>query len=745
MELDTPKTLDPSALILTHRSKKIIPIHGVDKVTSLKKKLLLSNIKVKAQARKIRQQCVYIQILKNKIAAKSDSAKLRPVDTNFRQSTPTPNLGQLFSQGQMQILMGEKKHKHWTSEEMAKAIAFQSLSSKAYCYIRNICKFPFPGLSTIQRWLHEMDFRPGILTPIFQILTEVGKSTPMYRTAILGFDEVEISDSFCYDVDEDKVYGGKSKMLSVCLRGLFSGWKQVVYYDFDENIEKSKILNIITRAEEVGIRVVGMVNDMCTLNMRLWRELGITITNQHFENPVSQNKIWVFADFPHLLKLLRNHLLDQGFTLQDGTKIDKPVLERLLRSTNDDLRICHKITAKHINVEKKQRQRVRPAFQVFSHSVAKAISYLELASPKVSQFFQLVNDFSDTMNSGFCQNSVNPYKNPFGMNVNEQRGILLQMLTIMETMTVGTPPKTRKPALKPFQKGFIISINSLLGLFEDMKQSPVNASYILTRRLGQDYIESSFSNFRGFGGPNINPDAVSAKNRMKRLSVSWNFLPSRNEAVERTDTCGYISADMVHQLCKPKHKSKPQVETAAENDFPPIDTSEDEATLYPTRGLKSLEGGREMVAGFIADKLLEEYPGLSLNWTDKCSQNSGWLRHVSRGGLTEPSTVWFKTFRLFDKHFENFHPTYNDIDRTPGVVRRLSKFLQENYPDVPEEAVELFAKTRTMIRISSINRRISEEKIRIKNLRRCAYKDKEDNSALPVEMEDEFDLNFLEL
>jgi len=162
-------------------------------------------------------------------------------------------------------------------------------------------------------------------------------------------------------------------------------------------------------------------------------------------------------------------------------------------------------------------------------------------------------------------------------------------------------------------------------------------------------------------------------------------------------------------------------------DLPPIDRSQNEPCLYDkdymTRETKSYEGGREYVAGFIADKLKEEFPDLALESSEKCTANSMWIRRLSRGGLTEPSKLWFHTFRLFDEYFITLHSPSVKVDKMPGVTRRLCDWIQQDFPEVNEKVVKLFAMTRTKIRIDSINKAQEAEKIRIRNLRRQNYMD----------------------
>lgn len=72
------------------------------------------------------------------------------------------------------------------------------------------------------------------------------------------------------------------------------------------------ILNsIIEELHKIGFNVLSIVNDMGSANMGLWKSLNISITNTSFPHPITNKNIYVFADVPNLIKLARNHLLDQ--------------------------------------------------------------------------------------------------------------------------------------------------------------------------------------------------------------------------------------------------------------------------------------------------------------------------------------------------------------------------------------------------------------------------------------------------
>jgi len=76
---------------------------------------------------------------------------------------------------------------------------------------------------------------------------------------------------------------------------------------------KDLLFKIIEELHKIGFNVISMVNDMGPSNMALWRSLNISHENTSFKHPNTGNRVHVFADNPHLLKLARNHLLDKLF------------------------------------------------------------------------------------------------------------------------------------------------------------------------------------------------------------------------------------------------------------------------------------------------------------------------------------------------------------------------------------------------------------------------------------------------
>jgi hypothetical protein len=114
--------------------------------------------------------------------------------------------------------------------------------------------------------------------------------------------------------------------------------------------------------------------------------------------------VYVFADAAHLLKLARNHLLDPGF-VKSGKYISKTYFEELLQTSTTELTLAHKLSQYHVDVRGSERQRVRPAAQLFSNTVAKAIAYCgekgffkNNSWEETFHFVQLMNDWLDLLN-----------------------------------------------------------------------------------------------------------------------------------------------------------------------------------------------------------------------------------------------------------------------------------------------------------------------------------------------------------
>lgn len=72
-------------------------------------------------------------------------------------------------------------------------------------------------------------------------------------------------------------------------------------------------------------------------------------------------KYLTFADVPHLLKLVRNHLLDNELHLSDGRMISRASLDALVEIQTGQLKVGWKLSKALLNVKGSERQHFKAA------------------------------------------------------------------------------------------------------------------------------------------------------------------------------------------------------------------------------------------------------------------------------------------------------------------------------------------------------------------------------------------------
>lgn len=227
-----------------------------------------------------------------------------------------------------------------------------------------------------------------------------------------------------YDATLDMIIGPHEYMQCVVVRGLFKKFKQPIYVNFDEKMTPELLNRLIVELHEANLNVVAFVGDNGGGNVGLWNNCGVSYLNTTIKHPITGDNIYMFSDVPHLLKLLRNWFIDGGFQLQDGTIFNKFKIKDIIE-TNPEISPIYKLTMHHITLTGADKQNVRFASQLFSHSVAQ---YLETHFPteqhtqKLSKFIELVNRWFDVCNSYTFYATA--YKKPYGVDVMVQDLVL---------------------------------------------------------------------------------------------------------------------------------------------------------------------------------------------------------------------------------------------------------------------------------------------------------------------------------
>lgn len=658
-------------------------------------------------SRSIKKLHDQIRYYKNKNLNKSSKSA--------KEETARTLLQQVLTKNQIALLSEKKKRVNWTNDEISIAFTLRYYSKKSYLFLKNKLHYPLPALSTLRNWASKIDVSEGILRDILLMLKLAGESfTEMERTVILQFDEVKVKATEEYDVGNDKIIGPHNQMQVVMARGLFAKWKQPVYIGFDVKMTKNLLLEIIDELHKISFNVVGCVSDCGASNVGLWKELGVNIDTSFFQHPITQKNIYMFADAPHLLKLLRNWLLDVGFKLEDGSILNKQPLDALMSITDLEVSSCWKVNKKHINCEKSQRQNVRLAAQLLSNTVATSLIHYkpgtnkEMAE-KLGNFISDVNYWFDIFNS-YCPKGKVPTKHAYGIDLKNQENHLNKMIKL-----IGNMRANGKNTLQVFQKGMLISMNSLKNLFNDLRND-FKISYICTHRLNQDSLENFFFQIRSRGGPDEHPTPLSAIYRMRMIMLGKNpgIYDAHVNTVDRSPDEYILPKVLETAKVQVVLNDQENIELSCSSSFSSSSSNQSKKSFDLCSSSEEVtHDALEYIAGYLAKKFQSLLPHIGDFTHVKRAEHSynlpSWIEQLSYGGLIKPTEKWLQKIKKWNHYFESHHG--ESLRKTTGVVKNLAKKIFKKEKEIPLKVIQVFCKLRTKIRMNFRNLKAKENKL----------------------------------
>jgi hypothetical protein len=621
-------------------------------------------------------------------------------------------LDKVLTVSQRKILVDKRKKVKWDDKSMSIAFALRYLSYRSYVYLKRNLNYPLPALSTLRRWASSLQMRQGVLEDVFTIMEIAGrKQKPHERVVVLQFDEVKIKTTHEYDVQADEILGPHSQMQVVLARGLFGKWKQPIFVDFDTNITDTILNGLTSKLNGIGYKVVACVSDMGASNRGLWKQLGVSKEKPWYPHPDDGQRIHFFADTPHLLKLIRNWLLDTGFKLENGSVIHKGPLVELVKQDSGEYQACFKLSEAHINCVKSQRQSVKLAAQLLSHTTATALKRYKPGinsslCDNLAKFIAETNDWFDVMNSHIVDVFGFPCKGAYGLHEHQQNAALDTFMHTVETMRCCT-----KNSMQEFQKGIVMSTKSIKNLLVDVR-SRFGMTYLLTHRLNQDALENTFSQLRTNGGLNDHPTPLNALYRLRMIILGKNAAMVQNNLNTEDKTQDeYLLATVLRRvgLASENFDDRDPDRTAEESEQieNTVSSLDDEPSpSTEVNRLSETEGdGLAYIAGWIAKKHKSSHPELG-DYTYRVREDHtyalpSWIQQLSYGGLIEPSPEWCLDVSKMDKYFLEHHG--DSFVKGRNVVKNLTDQLSAMFPSLDKDVIKTFAKIRTIIRLRFLN------------------------------------------
>lgn len=411
----------------------------------------------------------------------------------------------------------------WLSNEKSVALSLYYKSSGTYKFLRTKGVI-LPSPSTLLLWLKKFKYVPGCNAKLFHCLKlKIETMDEKSRECILAFDEMALKQCIEFSKQKDVIEGfedlgelGRKPLLAkqalvFILRGIYSNWKIPISFYFSANgvgaEDLLKLLKInLASLKNAGLTPLAVVCDQGSTNQKLYKLLNVTIENPYFI--INNTQCYALYDAPHLLKSIRNNLLDGDFSYDDK-RISFNDIRNVyeIDKASSTGKALTKITDIHLNPNTFQKMNVRLAVQVLSHSMSSAIDTAvetgQLNSPtakNTANFIKIMNDAFDALNSRqlksnkLCNCALSEYnKHPFKA--------LDEAYTVMSSIL----KSDKKGGWKrpPCFNGFLQTINAVRMLYET--QNKKGYPFLLTSRLSQDVLENQFSIYRQRGGYSRNP------------------------------------------------------------------------------------------------------------------------------------------------------------------------------------------------------------------------------------------------
>ncbi|VEN56482.1 unnamed protein product [Callosobruchus maculatus] len=510
-----------------------------------------AKFKVKTQKNKIKSLQQSVRRLRKKandLQSVIDVLKKKALITENAETAMKASLsgpaGEVFNR----LLKGPGKQKY-TPALRSFALTLHFYSPKAYSFVRKFFNSSLPHPVTISKWYRTIDGSPGWNEVALKTLKIKVQESPEKKILCnLVFDEMSIRKQIEWDgrkfhgyvdlgtnINSDLLLEAKEVLcfMLVCING---SWKIPVGYFLLDGLgataKAALLTNCLTFLHESGVVVTSITFDGTPTNFSMVSLLGAQFSDPatikpFFYHPITAAKVYIFLDACHMVKLVRNCFGSlQNFEDADNKQVSWSYINALVNlQYEEQLHLATKIKMRHLQWAK-EKMKVRLARQTLSKSVSDALYYLAVdlkhhtfihAEP-TANFVKLFNDLFDIFNS---KNRLAKYryKRPLSQYNKVETFLYLEKIrSYILNLKVGGELVTKCPRKTGFL-GFLISIESLKGIYHEYVEENQYLKYILTYKLSQDHIELFFGAIRSRGGHNNNPSAKQFEAAFKKLIV----------------------------------------------------------------------------------------------------------------------------------------------------------------------------------------------------------------------------------
>lgn len=429
------------------------------------------------------------------------------------------------------------------------ALTLHFYSPRGYRYVRSVFNNSLPAISTIRKWYSVIDGKPGFSSEAFTALKLKSIEANTNGKQIMGcvmFDEMAIRKQVEFDEHGNRSTGQVNfgtnvdsagnelyakEALVYMVTGVNMSFKIPVAYFLISGLtaeEKAAITKeVILLVSKTGVKVIGLVFDGLVSNFAMARTMGANVYKDklYINNPHSDEKILVFPDACHMLKLARNRLaIKRKLYDNDGNAIEWRYVEELEKYQRETgVNLGNKINKTHVQWEKKKMS-VRLAAETLSNSVADSLDFLRnkgvaefLQSEPTAKYMRRINNVFDICNSMYedgihFKAPISPHNKERFFAYMDESIEYMKNLKLLETGKSILKTRSKIPFL-----GFSICLKNFRTFYLEYVEQTAVLPYVMTFRFSQDHLELLFACIRQMFGCNDNPSAKQFESAWRRL------------------------------------------------------------------------------------------------------------------------------------------------------------------------------------------------------------------------------------
>ena len=276
------------------------------------------------------------------------------------------------------------------------ALTLHFYSPKSYDYVREEFDHLLPHPTTIRKWYQRIDGEPGFSREALNTLKAKAAASPIRIICGFMMDEIDIRSEVTYRHGtyhgyEDLGFGYSDadsvplaqKAMVFMLVALNGHWKIPIAYFLVKSLLADELSKLVEMAlilvDETDVVVRSATFDGIAVNLSCFKTLGANFDlgpnfQPWFPHPCHPNeKVFLFLDPPHALKLARNTLGDYVLVDDKERGIKFADIKQLFYLNQErEVYSAPRLTKRHIQW-RENKMRVRYAAQTLSASVAAAL------------------------------------------------------------------------------------------------------------------------------------------------------------------------------------------------------------------------------------------------------------------------------------------------------------------------------------------------------------------------------------